>query len=674
MWGVPTYHVAPAAAHAGRDATGLSQRSINLKALLHNSWDAAYRAPFGAVPAGTRVTLRLRTASKGASRVALYLHTSDQFGQPIGTSHRSMKRTAGKRYDLWTTTVTPPSIGVYTYTFQIKQGGRTAWYAPTTGRTGGVGHALNGKKEPDSAFRITAYDPGFKAPAWAPRAVIYQIFPDRFYNGDPSNDRAVMDPQYDGVHPVIHTSWSDPPLGGSDFFGGDLQGILDKLPYLKDLGVTALYLNPIFLAPSNHKYDTSDYFTVDPHFGTTQTLLDLLKAAHDAGIHVILDGVFNHTGSDSIYFNRYGHFLDVGAFQSRQSPYYPWYDFLAWPNSYASFPGADSLPQLNESDPVKDFIFRKPDSVAQHWLGQGADGWRLDAAQEKSHTWWQAFRTAVKSRYPDDILIAEDTAGPIDPTPFIMGNEVDGIMNYNFRDAMLSFFTRGRIGTGGSTARSFVNNLMAMAQDYPPPAILSSMNLVDSHDTERILNDLAGDKNELRLVAALQMTWLGAPTIYYGDEAGQTGATDPDDRRTFPWDRQDTSLEAYYRELIAVRSANSALQDGNVFPLLADNAHRVVAFLRSDQTQRVVVILNDGGASRTIGLTVPGVANGVKLSDALSGKGYTVSAGKLSAQVAAHRIAILVQAPTSMLRSARRATARSQLRLIAPLPPRMTSQ
>jgi glycosidase len=186
-----------------------------------------------------------------------------------------------------------------------------------------------------------------------------------------------------------------------------------------------------------------------------------------------------------------------------------------------------------------------------------------------------------------------------------------------------------------------------MAQDYPLPAILSSMNLVDSHDTERILTDLVGDRNELKLVAGFQLTWLGAPTIYYGDEAGLTGATDPDDRRTFPWDHQDTDLEAYYRKLIAIRRANPALRDGGVFPLLVDNTHRVVAFLRSDQKQHAVVVLNDGGASRTINLQVPGVASATSLTDALSGKAYVVSAGKLSIQAQAHTLSILVQAPTT---------------------------
>jgi glycosidase len=278
-------------------------------------------------------------------------------------------------------------------------------------------------------------------------------------------------------------------------------------------------------------------------------------------------------------------------------------------------------------------------------LSQGTAGWRLDAAQNKSAAWWQQFRTAVKAAYPDDILIAEDTAGPIDPTPFILGNEVDGFMNYNFRDAVLSFFTQGQQGSSSGQATTFVNNLMAMVQDYPLPATLSSMNLVDSHDTERVLTDLGGNKAELKLVAAFQMSWLGAPTIYYGDEAGVSGQSDPDDRRTFPWEDQDTDLESYYRQLIAIRKANPVLRDGSIYPLLADNTHRIAAFLRSDEKQKAVIIVNDGTAARTVKFAVPGVANGTKFSDALTGTSYTVSKGALSLPTKAHGISILVTAP-----------------------------
>ncbi|HEX8917703.1 MAG TPA: glycoside hydrolase family 13 protein, partial [Chloroflexota bacterium] len=438
---------------------------------------------------------------------------------------------------------------------------------------------------------------------------------------------------------------SGQPVTVQDFFGGDLQGVIDKLPYLKGLGVNTLWLTPIFLSPSNHKYDTSDYYTIDPHFGTMSTLQNLLSQAHADGIRIVLDGVFNHTGSDSIYFNRYGHFPDVGAYQSKSSPFYPWYTFLAWPTSYVDFSvgstSYDTLPTLNENDAVKDFIFRTPDSVAQHWLAQGADGWRLDSAQFRSNTWWQQFRTALKAKYPEDILIAEDTGGPINATPFLLGNEFDGVMNYNFRDAITSFFANGNGSSGPTTATGFMNEMMSVVENYPLPALYSSMNLVDSHDTERILTDLQGNKTELKQIAAFQMTWLGAPTIYYGDEAGLLGGPDPDNRRTFPWDSQDTELESFYQKVIGIRTRNPALRDGSVSVLSEDNSNRVFAFVRKDASQSAAVAFNDGNSSRSLKLKIYGVTNGATMTDQMTSKTYTVSSGSVSITVGAHTAAIL---------------------------------
>lgn len=632
--------------------------SINTEALLHDTRNSRYRSPFGAVPAGRPVTLRLRIARGGASSVTLHMQALDQNGNPTTAFQQKLGRAGAldhKRYDLWQTVFTPRTIGFYTYSFRVAKGKAEAWYSATALQEGGKGQAYPGTSEPPFAFHLTAYDPNFAVPVWAKDMVVYQIFPDRFFNGDPSNDRKAMDPAFNGVHPVYHSKWDELPVSpdqranrdiANDFFGGDLQGIIDKLPYLKSLGVNTLYLNPIFLSPTNHKYDTSDYFTVDPQFGSLQTLQELLKAAHADGMHVLLDGVFNHTGSDSIYFNQYGHFPEAGAYQSKQSPYYPWYTFTSWPDVFKFFGDAQWMPQLNESDPVKDFIFRKPDSVAQHWLGQGTGGWRLDAAQEKSHSWWQDFRRAVKAAFPDAILIGEATGGPANAAPYLLGNELDGVMNYRFREAILRFFAQGRGSSGGvgapGTVTALNSSLMSVLEDYPLPALYSSMNLVDSHDTDRVLYDLLGNKQKLKEAAALQMTWLGAPTIYYGDEAGLTGAGDPDDRRTFPWVRQDTELEDYYRKLIALRSSNPALRDGSVVPLILDNKHRVFAFLRRNKAQSVAVIINDGGSARQVSVKIPGLPNGARVTEGLSGKTYTVSRGTVKATVGASSAAILI--------------------------------
>lgn len=631
----------------GENHASISRAAINSRALRHDTRSLSYRSPFGAVPAGTPVTLTLRTARHGASRVVLRLVMIDQAGGSRQAGSQTLKVVRhDRKYDFWQTIFTPKDISVYGYDFLVQKGSGHLWYADTPLAEGGVGQAYKGT--PPQVFHLTSYDPSFKAVSWAPDMVVYQIFPDRFANGDPSNDRSVFDPIYGSIHPTFETSENAVPLGQYDFFGGDLQGIIDKLPYLKGLGVNTLYLNPVFLAPSSHKYDTSDYYAIDPHFGTMQTFMALLQAAHANGMHVILDGVFNHTGSDSVYFNEYGRFPSVGAYQAKTSPYFVFYNFENWPTSYDTFPNASNLPQLAENDATKDFVFRQPDSVAQHWLTAGADGWRLDAATYKSHAWWQQFRSAVKARFPDDILICECDLSPRDAVPWLLGNEVDGAMNYRFRDAILRFFGRGS-GSAfqlPSTVTGFFNALEAMIEEYPLPALYSSMNVVDSHDTSRILTELRGNKQELRQVATFQMTWLGAPTIYYGDEAGLVDAASPDSsyvsRNFFPWSHPDAALEEYYGRIAAIRMANPALRDGMVAPLVLDNKHRVLAFLRHDVRQSVVVVINDGNASRTVRVKARGIPDGSVLRDALSGKAHRLTGRTLTVRLRARSTAILV--------------------------------
>jgi cyclomaltodextrinase / maltogenic alpha-amylase / neopullulanase len=622
--------------------------AIDTKGLLHDPRLLAYRSPFGAVPAGATVTLRLRTAHQGASSVTLF---HQQSSSHAGGHQALAIETRGKKFDVWRTSFIPKDVAVYTYDFLVMKGSSKRWYSDTAAAENTAGAVYKGT--PDQQFHLTSYVSTFKTPAWARDAVYYQIFPDSFYNGDPSNDKKVMPAVNGGTEPTFYTSESDAPQGQFAFYGGDLQGIDDKLGYLKDLGVNTLYLNPIFLAPTNHKYDTSDYLTIDPHFGSMQTLLTLLADAHTAGLRVILDGVFNHTGNDSVYFNQYNRFPGIGAYQSQSSPYYSWYSFASWPGSVLTFPNAANMPQLNESDTVKNFIFRNPDSVAQHWLNAGTDGWRLDAATYKSHAWWQNFRTALKERFPEDVLVCECDLSPIDATPYLMGNEFDGVMNYRFRDLVLQFFARGNDSHNSlpASSTSFFNQLLAVVQEYPLPSLYASMNLVDSHDTGRILTSLRGSKAELKQVATFQATWLGAPSIYYGDEAGMGNAASPDpfyvSRQFYDWQHPDADMQSYYRSVLRIRQANPALRDGTITPLVLNNSNRIVSFLRRDVQESVVVAFNDDTKAHTVKLTLPGLRTGMILTDALSGTGYTVAGGTVTLKLRGTSAAILAPAPVS---------------------------
>ena len=476
--------------------------------LFHNGWDPAYRSPFGAAPTDSRVTLRL-SSSPVVTKATVYYGPNDlSYTKQVVMKLQS--HTSNSK--IWTGQLpTPSKPTVDVYYFRAQSGKTSRWYGDNNSAgAGGPGQTYSNESDV-FAYNLTVYLKSFKAPSWMSKAVIYQIFPDRFYNGDKAND-PVTGTRYGYVTVYFHKKWTDLPLpGGSDFFGGDLQGVIAKLPYLHSLGVNVIYLNPIFLAPSNHKYDTSNYYQIDPEFGTLKTFKTLMSATAKLGMHVILDGVFNHTGSDSIYFNKYNRFPDLGAYQSKKSPYYSWYTFQQWPDSYNTFAGVDTLPQLSEAQGVRNFIFRKPNRVAQYWLGQGASGWRLDSPDTKSDSFWQGFRAAVKARYPNSVIIGEYWK---DALPWLMGNEWDGVVNYQFREWVLDFFAHGQGAQNPADlgANGFMQSEMGILAEYPRPAILSSMNIVDSHDVDRILFDLGGNREALRLIALYQMTWLGAPT------------------------------------------------------------------------------------------------------------------------------------------------------------------
>jgi glycosidase len=384
---------------------------------------------------------------------------------------------------------------------------------------------------------------------------------------------------------------------------------------------------------------------IDPEFGTLKTFRTLVAQAGKLGIHLILDGVFEDTGTDSVYFNQYGEYKSVGAYESKKSPYFSWYTFYSWPDSYNDFAGYSTLPILNENQAVESFIFGKPGSVAQYWLKQGISGWRLDSADRLSTTYWSRFRTAVKAAYPNSVIIAEPQTWTADMVSWLSGGLWDGVMNYRFRESAIDFFAQGRGAnnpSGPFSASQFLDTEMGLLAEYPRPALLSSMNLVDSHDTERILTSLQGDRQALRVVAMYQMTWLGAPTILYGDETGVQGVDANTARATFPWQSQDTGLENYYAALIHMRLSHPALTTGTVTPLLASDGKRVVAYLRQQGKQRIVVVLNDSGKAEKVTVPTPQLANGSKLASispghvtaaVVQGRAITLTVPKLSGEV-----------------------------------------
>jgi len=650
----------------------------------HDSHDPAYRAPAGAVPAGTAVRLRFRTFHGDATAVSLVVHddvANDDALIPMvveaaGIACGEAVPDARASCDWWAATVTPAGPTTLAYRFEVADGAARRYYADETVLDGGRGAVS--RVAIDAGWTITAYVPGFAAVPWLAGAVVYQVFPDRFANGDPANDGAggragAVAARYgwppDEVDRDELRRWlsdlPESPGRGRDWFGGDLAGIENQLDRLADLGVEVLYLNPIFSAASNHGYDTRDYRTIDPRFGTEDDWRSLVAAARAKGIRIVLDGVFNHVSSDSPYFDRYGHYGGVaGACESIDSPYRDWFVFRAeaggpcagpdGPNTttYESWSGYASLPVLRKDvKAVRDLVYAADDAVAREWLRAGASGWRLDVMMDPSFgaDFWQAFRAAVKAVDPEAAIVGELWTRD-EVLPKVRGDTADTTMSYRFRNAVSGYL--GTVdqegfpdaGESEQPPSVLVAELLSIREDYPDAVYWTALNLLDSHDTERILwsltpGDAPADKvapanlavgtARLRLASLLQLTLPGAPTIYYGDEVGMTGADDPDDRRPFAlllggpgrdwvaarddpatWrpvrdGYPDASVWSWYRSLVALRRAQPVLRDGDVRFLLADDRARTLAYSRFLPDGTVAIVALNPDRARAARLEIP---------------------------------------------------------------------
>ena len=507
--------------------------------------------------------------------------------------------------------------------------------------------------------------PGFKTPDWAKGAVFYQIYVDRFYNGDPTNDVLTNEYQYIGDKTVKVEDWDKYPaaMGVREFYGGDLQGVLDKMDYLQDLGVDVIYFNPLFVSPSNHKYDIQDYDYIDPHFGkivhdegellkpeqtenrlatryidrvsnkenleaSNELFAEVVKEAHRRGMKVILDGVFNHCGSfnkwldrERIYENAPGY--EKGAYIDKDSPYHSYFQFhdenkFPYNGSYDGWWGHDTLPKLNyeNSRQLLDYVLY----IGRKWVSPpyNADGWRLDVAADLGHTpefnhsFWKEFRKTVKMANPNAIILAEHYGSPVD---WLQGQEWDTVMNYDAFMEPVTWFLTGmqkhsddyREDMRGN-ADSFWGAMRHHCAAFTMPSILVAMNELSNHDHPRFLTrtnhkvgrtntlgpqaaDEGVNKAVLREAVVIQMTWPGAPTIYYGDEAGVCGFTDPDNRRTYPWGHEDKELIAFHKEIIRIHKTHQEFLTGSLKYLDAD--YNVIGYGRFNREGQSVILVNN---------------------------------------------------------------------------------
>ncbi len=689
--------------------------NVEWDGVRHNSRDSAYRTPGGAVPAGTGVTLRLRTFHNDVTSVRLRVFDLNTNGQ---TFYEMLPAATGiscyqpgleaRTCDFWETTLANPVPNNLWYRFIVTDGTDTDFYGDDTRALDGGKGAVTDEAV-DNSFALMVYDPAFHSPDWARSAVIYQIFPDRFRNGDLSNDPQTGDVRYDD--PALALPWNTLPEGycrnyadgstncpwrfddtppdwsptkegarGRDYFGGDLKGVEQQLPYLKGLGVTTIYFNPIFAAKSNHRYDTADYYQIDPALGTLQDFKSLVAKARQYGIQIILDGVFNHLSSDSPIFDRYHHYASVGACEALDSPYRDWFYFTevtpgtgfcagaGGPDSatYDGWFGFDSIPVIRKDNPaVQEYFLTASDSVSRFWLEKGTAGWRQDVMGDASFPdgYWETFRQVAKSTSPNSIIIGELWQKDSTLLRFLRGDRADTTMNYRLRDAVLGLLTPGPFDSKGfgDSGRiilpsEFASRVESIREDYPDAAYYSLMNLLGSHDTERLLwaltpgaettaekeqnaANLAEGKRRQQIAALIQFTMPGAPTVYYGDEAGLTGDDDPDDRRTFPWSdtgvRADKLTQGYYGMLAGIRRNNPALVNGDLKILLTDDAAGTLAYGRKTTAYAGIVVINRSAQPQFLDISMAGyLPDGTLLSRRIGAGGidsssYTVNAGRL---------------------------------------------
>ncbi len=575
--------------------------------ILFDSQQARYKTPFGTLTPKETCTLHIHiptsVAALRAECVICRENGQEAFSVPMPLSHQD------GLYAIYRGEFSFDAPGLFFYYFRVhKPDGCFRLFKDGSGTN----------MEAGGCWQVSCIPKDFTTPDWAKGAVIYQIFPDRFRKTGECDLTGKLQPY------ILHKNWDEevywePDRTGrvhnNDFFGGNFRGITEKMDYIASLGVNIIYLNPICKSFSSHRYDTGDYKTPDPMLGTTEDFSALCEAAHARGIRVVLDGVFSHTGANSLYFDKFGAFGGGGAYFSEGSPYHSWYQFHSYPDSYKCWWGFDTLPTVNKDDPgFIDYIIDSEDSVVAHWLRLGVDGFRLDVVDELPDSFVLRLKKRIRQLRPDALLLGEvweDASNKIAydiRRRYFTDGELDSCMNYPFRAAILDFM---READNGELFRS---RIMTILENYPPQVILCNMNMLGTHDTPRILTTLVdtyqGSREEmavrflsptqrslaeerLQMAAFLQFTLPGSPSIYYGDEVGMEGGKDPFNRRPYPWGKEDNFILAFFRQLGALRGKEEALRTGKLEFCYAANG--LLHFTRASGTDKLHIYVNRSG-------------------------------------------------------------------------------
>lgn len=580
---------------------------------IFNSRKKEYKSQISAIAVDEQVKFRLvvpRCIKCSCARLAVFKDNES-------TVYYNMfwAGMCGESHEYWEIHFSATTAGLYFYHFELE----TPWGNSLVKNVGNGEGDLNAE---GTEFQQTVYEKDFKTPDFLKGGLIYQIFPDRFYNS--------KTPKKNVPESRVMRKWGEEPywqesqmngIWNNDYFGGDLKGVEEKLEYLSGLGVSCIYLNPIFEAHSNHRYDTADYEKIDSLLGDESDLESLCKKAHGLGISVILDGVFSHTGCDSKYFNMYNRYNTVGAYNSKSSPYFSWYKFTDYPNGYKSWWGIKLLPEVSEEDEgYREYICGK-NGILRKWLRLGISGWRLDVADELPDVFLDDLRKAVKEENENAVIIGEvweDATNKFaygERRRYLLGEQLDSVMNYPFADAILNYVKFGN-------AQAFMSGIMSIVENYPPCVVNVLMNHIGTHDTERAITRLAGESAEgkdrawqhshnqlsdydylkgismMKLASLIQYTLPGVPSLYYGDEAGMQGMKDPFNRACFPWDNINKELYKWYKRLGEIRRGCKAFKEGSFEPLYA--ADGAIAYVRRSGENSVLTAVNNSNSELQI--------------------------------------------------------------------------
>ena len=563
--------------------------------IIHDSHDIKFRNPFGAAKVGTKVKLRVVSNKRLQAHVNLINFYNNQIQlvmNEVGVDNISNYITYDVEID------TSDLLGVNYYYFKINTTNEEIFYGNNIEGLGGIGQIYSYNPR---YYQMTVFSEQ-EIPNWYKEGIIYQIFVDRFYNGN--EDGRVLNPKKNSF---IYGNWNDDPMyikntNGNvvrwDFYGGNLLGVIKKLDYIKSLGVSIIYFNPIFESASCHKYDTGDYEKIDPMIGDNEDFKKLCEEAEKLGIKVILDGVFSHTGSDSKYFNKFGTYEELGAYQSLNSPFYRWYKFHNYPNGYECWWGFSNMPNVDELNPsYLNYIIKSEDSIVKKWIKLGASGWRLDVADELPDEFIKQLRQSMKQVKNDSVLIGEvweDASNKISYSrkrEYLYGYELDSVTNYPLRQMIIDFVKRN------ISPDYFVKRYMNLLENYPKEIFYATMNMLGNHDTERILSILNNNIELLNMAISLLMTLPGVPLIYYGDEAGLTGFKDPENRKSYPWGRENENILDIYKRLSNLRYSEKILRAGDI--RFRETKNNVICFERCSKEGTIIIIISSSEKSES---------------------------------------------------------------------------